>query len=357
MKQRKASAPRTPLACSVLALALAAMWTAPPAVAKPRLKGLETRSISISARAIQSFGLARKPGRPAGKLVWLGGLTLSSPSDYFGGFSGLTISPDGRRIFAASDAGFWMTANLTVRDGVLVDLTDGRVGPFRALSGRVLYGFEEVDAEAVSLVKGTLENGELLVAFERIHRIGRFPVRNGEIAKPVRYLKLPAYIKGLHRNRGLEGIEVLKGPNAGAIVMFAEGRRNAAGNLRGWLIANGRTREIFVKPINGYDITGVAAMPDGGFLALERRFRWSEGVKMRIRRIHADELATGRVLQGEVLLDVDSSANIDNMEGIAVHQDDTGQTIITLISDDNFKFFQRNLILRFALPKVSVPSQ
>ncbi|MGI9407525.1 MAG: esterase-like activity of phytase family protein, partial [Hyphomicrobiaceae bacterium] len=274
------------------------------ATAKPKLKGLKTQAISISARPITSFGTARKPGRAAGKLMWLGGLRLSSPSSYFGGFSGLTISPDGTRIFAASDAGFWMTANLTVRDGVPVDLTDGRIGPFRALSGRVLAKNKEVDAEAVSLAKGTLDNGELLVAFERIHRIGRFPVRNGEIAKPSRYLKLPSYIKGLHRNRGLEGMELLKGRNAGAIVVFAEGRRNFDGNLRGWLMGKGKTREIFLKPINGFDITGIAALPDGGFLALERRFRWSEGVKMRIRRIHADELAAGRVLQGEVLLDV-----------------------------------------------------
>lgn len=323
------------------------------AIAKPRLKGLEPQSISISARQITSFGSTRKPGRLVGKLTWLGGLSLSSSSDYFGGFSGLSISPDGKRIFAASDAGFWMTANITATNGTPVKLSDGRVGPFRALSGRVLSGGREVDAEAVSLDRGNLENGEILISFEQIHRIGRFPVRNGEIGKPARYLNLPPYIKGLKGNRGLEGMERLSGPNAGALVMFAEGRRNYDGNLRGWYIANGKTRELFLKPIKGFDITGLAALPDGGFLALERRFRWSEGVKMRIRRIHADELASGRVLNGEILMEADSSANIDNMEGIAVHQDKSGRTVITLISDDNFRFFQRNLLLRFAIPKAT----
>lgn len=328
------------------------------ATAKPRLKGLEPQSISISARPITSFGRTRKPGRPAGKLTWLGGLSLSSSSDYFGGFSGLSISHDGKRVFAASDAGFWMTANLTSNgSGTPSKMTGGRVGPFRALSGRVLAGGREVDAEAVSLDKGTLDNGELLIAFEQIHRIGRFPVRNGEIGKPARYLNLPPYIKGLKGNRGLEGMELLAGPNAGKLVMFAEGRRNYDGNLRGWLITKGRSREIFLKPINGFDITGLAALPDGGFLALERRFRWTEGVKMRIRRVYPDELASGRVILGEVLLDVDSSSNIDNMEGIAVHQDESDQTIITLISDDNFNFFQRNLLLRFALPKAAAAVQ
>ena len=335
---------------SVGAFTALAIGAATTVTAKPRLKGMETQSIEISARPITSFGRTRKPGRPAGKLIWLGGLSLSSSSDYFGGFSGLSISPDGKRVFAASDAGFWMTANITSRNGTPTNVTNGRVGPFRALSGRVLAGGREVDAEAVSLDKGTLDNGEILIAFEQIHRVGRFPVRNGEIGKPARYLNLPPYIKGLKGNRGLEAMELLVGPNTGKLVMFAEGRRNSAGNLRGWLIARGRTRELFLKPIKGFDITGLAALPDGGFLTLERRFRWTEGVKMRIRRVHPDELASGRVIHGDVLLDVDSSSNIDNMEGIAVHQDGTGQTIITLISDDNFNFFQRNLILRFALP-------
>jgi hypothetical protein len=36
------------------------------------------------------------------------------------------------------------------------------------------------------------------------------------------------------------------------------------------------------------------------------------------------------------------------MEGMAVHQE-RGETIVTLISDDNFRSFQRTLLLEFAL--------
>ena len=341
------------LAAAAGVLIFAAYSLSLPAVAKPRLEGLKPKSISVKARPIRNFGVARKPGRKAGKLTWLGGLQLTSKSEYFGGFSGLSVSPDGQRIFVASDAGFWLTANLESENGTPFNLTNARIGPFRALSGRVLAGGREVDAEAVSHSRGTLDNGEILIAFEQIHRIGRFPIRNGEIGKPKRYLKIPQYIKSLYGNRGLEGMELLKGPNEGALVMFAEGRRAYSGNLRGWVISKGRSREIFLKPINGFDITGVAALPDGGFLTLERRFRWVEGVKMRIRRVRAGELASGKPIQGEVLLDVDSSANIDNMEGIAAHQDETGQTIITLISDNNFRFFQRNILLQFAMPRTT----
>jgi len=37
------------------------------------------------------------------------------------------------------------------------------------------------------------------------------------------------------------------------------------------------------------------------------------------------------------------------MEGIAVHRNAQGETIVTLVSDDNFSFIQRNLLLQFKL--------
>ena len=53
---------------------------------------------------------------------------------------------------------------------------------------------------------------------------------------------------------------------------------------------------------------------------------------------------------GEVLLEANDSLNIDNMEGIAVHRGASGETVLTLISDDNFSALQRTLLMQFALP-------
>ena len=77
---------------------------------------------------------------------------------------------------------------------------------------------------------------------------------------------------------------------------------------------------IALKPIEGFDITDAAALPDGGIVILERRFRYSEGIKMRIRRVSAAELKPGAVIKGEVLLEATDSLNIDNMEAIGVHR-------------------------------------
>jgi hypothetical protein len=99
------------------------------------------------------------------------------------------------------------------------------------------------------------------------------------------------------------------------------------------------------------DITDAAPLPDGGLIVLERRFRYSEGIKMRIRRVAASEIKPGALIAGDVLLDATDSLNIDNMEAIAVRRRASGETIITLMSDDNFSALQRTLIMQFALPE------
>ena len=55
-------------------------------------------------------------------------------------------------------------------------------------------------------------------------------------------------------------------------------------------------------------------------------------------------------LDGRVLVQADSGFEIDNMEGIAVHRGAGGDTIVSLISDDNFNaLLQRTVFLQFTL--------
>jgi hypothetical protein len=97
-------------------------------------------------------------------------------------------------------------------------------------------------------------------------------------------------------------------------------------------------------------VTDAARLPDGGLLVLERRFRWSEGVKSRLRLVRRDELKpTGRV-DAETLFEANLNQEIDNMEGLAVHAGAGGEIIVTMISDDNFNhLLQRTLLLQFVI--------
>lgn len=338
------------LVTGILVSVLAEASAVQIALAKPNIEKLERHKVSVSASTLSSFDSSDASRTTFSKLRFVGGLVLSSPSSYFGGFSGLAIGPKGEQIVAVSDAGFWLRGRIRYRGKQPSHLTDTHVGPLHALSGRKLTGDREIDAEGIALISGSPEDGTLLIAFERLHRIGYFKTNGTGIVGPSRYVRLPRYIKSLHDNRGIEALAVVKASGRrGALVAFAEGRRDKRGMLRGWLIGDRGASDIFIKPIDGFDITDLSAMPDGGLLVLERRFRWTEGVKMRLRRIRAREIRPGAIMKGEVLFQADQRYNIDNMEGVAVHRTPRGQIIITLISDDNFKFFQRTILLQFAL--------
>jgi hypothetical protein len=98
-----------------------------------------------------------------------------------------------------------------------------------------------------------------------------------------------------------------------------------------------------------FDVTAAALTPAGDLLVLERRFTLLSGPAMRIRKIALADIKPGATVDGPALIEADRSFQIDNMEALAVHRNTAGDTIITLVSDDNFNPLQRTILLRFAL--------
>jgi hypothetical protein len=295
------------------------------------------------------------PGRKDfGKLTYRSGLNLYAKTRYFGGFSGLALDPSGQMLLAISDAGTWMRATLDYDGRRLKGLSGVVLGPVLGADGKPLSDDTERDAEGMTLVDGNPKQGTALVSFERKHRLMRYPFTPERFGPPTGTLPLPAAAKALKANRGIEAIAMLRaGKLKGTLLTFSEGRVDKNGNVLGWLIGGPTPGTIFLKQIGGFDITDAAALPDGGVVLLERRFRFSEGIKMRIRRIAASEIKRGAVMKGEVLLEADDSLNIDNMEAIAAHRAPSGETILTLMSDDNFSLLQRTLIMQFSLPETT----
>ena len=97
-----------------------------------------------------------------------------------------------------------------------------------------------------------------------------------------------------------------------------------------------------------FDISSARFLDDGDLLVLERRYSPGWGVGVRLRRIDGSTIAPGAVVDGETLMEAGLAQQIDNMEGLDVHRDATGRTILTLVSDDNHSILQRTLILQFA---------
>jgi hypothetical protein len=99
----------------------------------------------------------------------------------------------------------------------------------------------------------------------------------------------------------------------------------------------------------GYDVTDIAFLPSGEMLLLERRVSLFRGFGARIRRMAANAIYPGASVDGPVIFEADAGQQIDNIEGIAVHRAATGETVVSLISDDNFSMLQRTLFLEFTL--------
>ena len=57
----------------------------------------------------------------------------------------------------------------------------------------------------------------------------------------------------------------------------------------------------------------------------------------------------GVVVDGPSIFSADLGNEVDNMEAIDAHVTPEGETVLTLVSDDNFSLIQRNLLLQFTL--------
>ena len=308
--------------------------------------------IEVEARPLAHFERSRPDVKRFGALEFRGGLVLSCPAADFGGWSALVMDPAGKSLLAISDEGSWLSADLVYDGKRPRGLTHARLGPLLDRDGQGLAKKVEQDAEAATLVEGTLQKGTLLIGFERHHRIDRYAVRGGEVQAPTGALKLPADGKRMPNNQGIEALAVLKGgKHAGAVVAFAERFTRGSGYHTGWIWTGGGEPQRFqLQDIDGFNITDAAGLADGSLLVLERHFRWTEGVKMRLRHIPAAEIAPGARIAGRMLLQADSSFEIDNMEGLAAHRGAGGETVLSLISDNNFnQLLQRTVFLQFTL--------
>jgi hypothetical protein len=301
--------------------------------------------VEIEAQTIDAFDARDPSRRQFGTLVFRGGLVLKSSHRQFGGLSALRMSPDGARLLALTDRGYWLHARMLYRDGAPVGLADAEMAPVTGPDGRPLNRRGWYDTEALAE-----DDGKLYVAVERVHEILRFDYRGHGLPGRGQPIAVPPAIKKLPSNKGIECLAVSpKGaPQAGTPMAISERGLDAAGNILGFLIGAG-AGTFTVRRTEEFDVSDCTIAPRGDLLLLERRFSWARGVALRIRRLPLANLKAGAVLDGPQLVYADMGFQIDNMEGIAVHRERNGAHVLTLISDDNFSPLQRTLLLQFTL--------
>jgi hypothetical protein len=281
-----------------------------------------------------------------GKLRWRGGISMTSSSANFGGWSDLHVSPDGRTLTSISDLGSWLTATIDYDShGNLAGLSNGRIGSIRGLDGKPLPNKIEADAEGMA----AMPDGSWLVSFERNHRIWRYPTLDGT-PMPI---NLPDDFTRQPDNGGVEALTAL--PD-GRVIAISEEYSTTAGFVVGWIgqpAAEGRyTWQTFqYTKIADFNPTALTPLPDGGFVILERAFDMARGVRVRVMKAEATELQPGAIVRARELARLVSPVAVDNLEGVAATKGRHGETLLWLISDDNFNNLQRNLLLLFELEK------
>src|SRR5260221_7114932 len=161
----------------------------------------------------------------------------------------------------------------------------------------------------------------------------------------------PPAMRKLPRNKGIEALVMVpKGlPLAGTLIALSERGLDAKGNLIAFLIGGKRPGQFAVRRTDNFDISDAVLLSSGALLILERKFSWLSGIGIRIRSIPLNAVAPGALVDGPAIFDADLSHEGDNMEGIDVHVTPEGDTVLTMISDDNFSLLQRTLLLQFRL--------
>lgn len=309
-----------------------------PAVAQDQ--PLEIRS------AAQPFKIDDPSAKTIGRLVWRGGIMMTANSRHFGGWSDLHVSPDGKTLTSISDEGAWLTATIEY-DGEanLAGLGNARIGQLHGPDGGLIADKIEADAEGFA----RMPDGSWLISFERNHRLWRY----GTLTSTPTLVEGPAEIARQPANGGIEALTVLAD---GRIIAISEEYGERPGTAMGWIgtpTAGGRYqwRTFTYATIPDFRPTSIAQLPDGSFATIERAFDMVRGVRCRVMRFDAAELMAGGTVRPEELARLASPYAVDNLEGIAATKGARGETLVWLISDDNFNPLQRNILLLFELAK------
>jgi hypothetical protein len=303
-------------------------------------------SIVIQTSTIASFARREPELKRFGRLEFRGGLVLASDHERFGGLSGIRVAPDGSQFIAVTDRGYWLRGRLTIQGDRPTGIADAEIAPMLASDGRELGASGWYDTESLAA-----DDGTLYVGIERVHRIVRFDFGKRGFAARAVPIPTPAGMRALPNNQGIEAlVHVPKGlPLAGTLVAISERGLDGDGNIRGFLIGGPAPGTFAVRRHNDFDITDATLTPAGDLLVLERHFSFARGVGMRVRRLTLNEIRPGALVDGAVLIEAGNGHEIDNMEGLSAHRNAAGETILTIVSDDNFSRLQRTLLLRFAL--------
>jgi hypothetical protein len=309
------------------------------------------RHMAAEPVPVASYPIAHlKIGEPGltrfGPLEYVGGFEARGGHANFGGLSAIRVEADGSRFLAVTDTGDWVRGQITYLDNRPTGLAGVTIAPVMLSDGRRAKDAGLWDAESIA------KDGDgIFIGIEREHAVLAFNLREGGLAARGRAVPLPDFVRQWWPNRGIEALGIMPqgGPHAGKLIGLSERSSSNEAPSEGFIMGRDGSApfRFAVARADGFDTTDLDFLPNGDLIILERHFSPVRGVAMRLKRVKTADITPDAVLTAETLLTLDRNHHIDNMEGLSIHRSPAGETVFTLISDDNFSIAQRTLLLQF----------
>lgn len=286
-------------------------------------------------RSLCTIVLSLWPALAQATPEYLGTTSWRSRDPRLGGMSALELSPDGSRFTALSDRGA-VTTGRFARDA------GGRITAIEAAPLHLLKGAGDAPlrarrADSEGLAIGP--DGTAYVSFEGAARVLRYPRLDG----PAENLpEAPAFRK-LPPNAALEALAIAAD---GTLYTLPEGRLDSRDPIPVWRLRAGKTgkgqwERAFTIAKQGRFLPVAADFgPDGKLYILDRQFDGLAGFASRVRRFTTEGT-------GETVLQTELGTHF-NLEGLTVWRDAQGIRL-TMIADDNFKFFLSTQIVEYRI--------
>jgi hypothetical protein len=303
-------------------------------------------SIEVHARPIPAFDRSDRSRLRFGALEYRSGLVLTSPFPGFGGLSGIRLDAGGERFISFSDKGNWFTGSILYQGRAMTGLAEVEAAPMLGPDGKPIQTRGWFDSESIAR-----DGPFVYIGLERVNQVLRFDFSKGFTRARGEVVPLPAAASRLPFNKGLEALVfVPKGmPLAGTLIAISERGLDAKGNLIAFLVGGPSPGQFRVRRTEKFDVSDAVLLASGELLILERKFSWLSGLGIRIRRIALKSVTPGAVVDGPSIFEANLGNEVDNMEGIDAHVTPEGDTVLTMVSDDNFSMLQRTLLLQFTL--------
>ena len=325
--------------------ALAAATVAGQAVAKRPKVFHEATPILVEAKPISRFSVSDPDRVRFGDLAFRSGLDLRSSAKEFGGFSSLWRSVNGREIIALADNAQWLRARVETVRRTPVGI--GRRGADPPDAG----GRQASAQHAILRYREPCTSPERPLSWASNATMGSFALPGtAKTFSGGAPIELPFDFSNLDRNGGLESLAVAPpgSPLAGALLAVAE-----------------RSPGFELRHARLYPYRFVPRRVRGGAIGWFRHLRHGISAQWRIAAAGAPVFLFGGLCHPPAarrcrrhpsgtsgrrhgVFESDASQQIDNMEGLPIHREGR-DTVLTMVSDDNFNGIQRTLLLEFAL--------